>query len=249
MKILISPAKQMKDEEIHIEAQSTPMFEDDARMLAGFLSSLDKKELGKVLDIKGRLLDESFLLYKSIDFCNGLRHAALPLFKGIQYNYMASDVFSDEEYSFLQEHLLILSALYGALRPLDGILPYRLEMKSRLNFPGHMDLYGYWAERVAKKLDCSPILNLASDEYSKMVLPYLKKDMEVIKVSFYEKGKNGLVEKGVHVKMLRGMLVRFIACNRITDIKGVMEFLPPGFVLKKDAKSEKEIVFIKKDAL
>lgn len=249
MKILISPAKQMKNEEIHIGAQSRPIFESEARRLAGFLSSLDKDELGRVLDIRGRLLDESFLLYRNIDFDNGLCYAALPLFKGIQFSYMASDVFSDEEYSFLQEHLLILSALYGVLRPLDGILPYRLEMKSRIKFAQYADLYGYWDGRVAQKLDCGPILNLASDEYAKMVIPHLKKDIEVIKVSFYEKGRNGLIEKGVHVKMLRGMLVRFIASNRITDVERVKEFLPPGFVLEDGAKREREIVFIKKDAL
>lgn len=239
----------MKDEEIHIGAQSIPIFESDARKLVELLSSMTKEELKNALGVDGRLLDECFLLYKNIDFDTCPRNAALPFYKGIQYSYMASDVFSDEEYSFLQEHLIILSALFGALRPLDGIPAHRLEMKSRLKPFGYPDLYAYWKDRVAKTLDDGLVLNLASDEYAKMVLPHLKKDIEVIKVSFYEKGKNGLIEKGVHVKMLRGMLVRFIASNRIADLKGVMEFLPPGFALEKGAKREKEIVFIKKDAL
>lgn len=232
----------MKTEEDGFAPRGMPVFTEEARMLAGYLKGLNKEELGKVLKIGGRLLEESCRMYDSFDPDNGTRYAALPLFKGIQYSYMASDVFTDGEYDFLEEHLRILSALYGVLRPFDGIMPYRLEMQSDAAPYGCRNLYGFWADKVARSIDDGLIVDLASREYSAMVRPY-SGGRRIVGVRFYEEGRSGFVEKGVHVKMLRGMLVRFIATNRITSEDGIRDFSPPGFFFDKKLSGRNELVF------
>ncbi len=242
MKIMISPAKQMKTEDPGFEPRGVPIFEQEAGKLIRHLKSMSKDGLGKALKIEGRLLEESFRLYGRIDLDNGTRYAALPLFKGIQYSYMAGDVFTDGEYDYLEEHLRILSALYGVLRPFDGIMPYRLEMTSAIAPDGCGNLYGFWSDKVSRSLGEELIVDLASREYSALVRPY-SGNRRIVGVRFYEQGRNSLVEKGVHVKMLRGMLVRFMATNRITTAEGIKDFSPPGFFFNKGLSGSNEIVF------
>ena len=129
---------------------------------------------------------------------------------------MHSQVFDDSELDFLQNHLYILSALYGLLKPLDEIRCYRLEMQAKIPFR----LYDFWKDDLARQINDPILLNLASEEYAKCIRKYKK----LIDVRFVEKHKDKYVEKGVYAKMARGAMVRFIAINRIENIEEIKNF-------------------------
>ena len=111
---------------------------------------------------------------RTMDLERGLTPALLS-YVGIQYQTMAARVFETGQYEFLQEHLRILSGFYGLLRPLDPVAPYRLEMQARLAVDGHRDLYSFWGSRLGAALaaETDTVVDLASREYSRAVLPYL----------------------------------------------------------------------------
>lgn len=131
-----------------------------------------------------------------MDLERGLTPAILA-YEGIQYRYMAPEVFTQEQLDYIQQHLRILSGLYGVLRPLDGVQPYRLEMQAKLAGENFRDLYGFWGQRLAASLcreaDC--ILNLASKEYSLAVSRHLPENVRLVNCLFAEEKEGRLVEK------------------------------------------------------
>ena len=159
---------------------------------------------------------------------------AILSYSGIQYQYMAPHVFTDDQMKYIQEHLYILSGFYGLLRPLDAITPYRLEMQTKCPF----SLYEFWKEDLAKQVD-EPILNLASEEYAKIIRKY----KPLVDVRFIE--ENGK-EKGVYAKMARGAMVRYLAENKIEHIKDIASFNELDYVFDASQSTEKLYIFQKK---
>jgi hypothetical protein len=126
---------------------------------------------------------------------------------------MAPSVFTEESLDYVQEHLRILSGFYGIIKPLDGVVPYRLEMQAKLRIENVKDLYAYWGKRLAEYLfaetDC--IVNLASKEYSQCIQKYLPPAARFITCVFGEEKEGKIIEKGTLCKMARGEMVRFLA--------------------------------------
>ncbi len=182
-----------------------------------------------------------------MDLEKGITPAVLS-YIGIQYQYMAPQVFTVEQWDYVREHLWILSGFYGMLRPDHGVTPYRLEMQARLFVEGAKDLYDFWGDKLYKELvrRDKVILNLASKEYSKVIEPYLKEDVRYVTCIFGSMQDGKIKVKGTEAKMLRGEMVRWLSLNQIEEPERVREFEGLGFSYCPAFSGEAEYVFLKK---
>ena len=145
---------------------------------------------------------------------------------------MAPTVFEDGYFEYIQQHLRILSAFYGFLKPMDGVTPYRLETKAKADML-------YKGVRDEKGI----IINLASKEYSKCIERYLSEEDTYISITFSELSAEKLVTKGTYAKMARGEMVRFMAENCIENPEEIKKFNRLGYVFREDLSSKIEYVF------
>ena len=230
MRIIISPAKKMNDDLDGLPPRDLPALLEETERLLSHLKGLSLPELKKLLACNDQLAELNFRRFQTMDLRRRLTPALLA-YEGIQYRYMAPGVFSQGALAYVQEHLRILSGFYGVLRPFDGVTPYRLEMQARLKTPFCKDLYGFWGGRLAEALEPDGVVvDLASGEYSKAVIPHLPAGTRVITPVFGELRDDGeVVEKGVHVKMARGEMVRFLAEGGVEDPEAVTSFEGLGF--------------------
>ena len=174
MKILISPAKKMRTDTDTLSPQALPAFLPETERLLSALRSLSRQELKQLWRCSDAITDLNVERLARMELGKGLTPALLS-YQGIQYQYMAPGVFETGQFTYLQEHLRILSGFYGMLRPFDGVTPYRLEMQARLSVNGCPDLYAFWGDRLARALagEAGLVVDLASQEYSRAVLPHL----------------------------------------------------------------------------
>lgn len=178
----------------------------------------------------------------------GTLTAALVSYDGIQYQYMAPQVFEEAYYAYVQQHLRILSGFYGIVRPLDGVTPYRLEMQAKLSMGTAKNLYQYWGDSLYRELtqDDPVILNLASHEYSKCIEKYLTPDNTYITCVFGQLIDGKVKEKGVYVKMARGEMVRYLAEQNAQTPEEAKGFDRLGFTYAEEYSDEKTYVFLMK---
>ena len=168
----------------------------------------------------------------------------------ISFKYsLSTDVsFSEEEFNYIKSHLKILSGFYGVLNPFDGVVPYRLEMQAKLKVENSKNLYEFWGDSLYKELrkESNVILNLASKEYSKCIEKYLSEDDVFITCIFGELKEDGKIKvKATEAKMARGLMVRYMASNNITDIEDIKKFADLSFKYSAEHSTDKEFVFIK----
>ena len=247
MRLIISPAKKMNAAPDVLEFQGYPEFLEDTDILRRYISGLsygDAKALWKCNDA---IAEQNFERFRDMDLRRNLT-AAIVAYEGIQYQYMAPTVMDRDALDYIQEHLRILSGFYGILKPLDGVVPYRLEMQAKANVDGHKNLYSFWGKRLAETLfsETDTIINLASKEYSKCVSSYLTPDITFITCVFGEYVNGKVVEKGTYAKMARGEMVRFLAEQKAETPEVMKQFDRLGYVYDADASDEKTYVFIKK---
>lgn len=230
MRIIISPAKKMNDDLDGLPPRELPVLLKETERLLAHLKGLSLPELKKLLSCNDQLAELNFRRFQTMDLRRRLTPALLA-YEGIQYRYMAPGVFSQGALAYVQEHLRILSGFYGVLRPFDGVTPYRLEMQAKLKAPFCRDLYDFWGDRLAAALEEKDVVvDLASGEYSKAVVPRLPVNIRVITPIFGELRSDGkVVEKGVHVKMARGEMVRFLAEGSVEDPEVITAFEGLGF--------------------
>lgn len=169
---------------------------------------------------------------------------ALVTYQGLQYQTMAPHIFTETEWEYVNNHLVILSGLYGMLKPSDQVVQYRLEMQAKINTKKHKSLYTFWGTKIADELNKEDdfILNLASKEYSDAVKGL---DTTMISCVFGELHNDKIKVKGTCAKMARGAMVRYLASNQITSMEGIKQFNELGFSYCKDLSEENEWVFIK----
>ena len=225
MRIIISPAKKMNDDLDGLPPRDLPVLLEETERLLEYLRALSLPELKKLLSCNDQLAQLNYQRFQTMDLRRRLTPAILA-YEGIQYRYMAPAVFSEEALAYVQEHLRILSGFYGVLRSFDGVTPYRLEMQAKLKTPFCKDLYDFWGGRLAEALEPDGVVvDLASGEYSKAVVSHLPAGTRVITPVFGELREDGkVVEKGVHVKMARGEMVRFLAEGGVEDPEGITAF-------------------------
>ena len=247
MTIIISPAKKMRREE-YVAPLHRPMFLKEAGELLSFLRSLSDEEKAKVWKVKGALLSSSLSSLSMLSL-EDIGSPAIFSYDGIQYTYMSPSSFTDSMLEYAEKNLRIISGLYGLLKPLDGVGTYRLEMESPISIPGYGDLYSYWGGKIASSLmeDDRLLVNLASAEYSKAVLPYLPSTVTVVTPVFLDWEKGRYVSKGVYAKMERGEMVRFLAETGAETVEDIMKFSSRGYEFSRFLSDSNTLCFVRKD--
>ena len=248
MKIIISPAKKMNIDDDIFEYRSKPVFFEQAEELMNYMKGLSYDECKTIWKCSDKLAQLNYDRVVNMDL-NYRLTPALFSYEGIQYQYMGARVLSQDALEYLQDNLRILSGFYGILKPLDGVVPYRLEMQSKFINYKNKDLYEYWDDKIANSLfeETDLIINLASKEYSKCVEKYLKNSpsTKFITCVFGEIKGEKVIEKGTLAKMARGEMVRYLAQNNIYDLEGLKRFDKLGYKYSQEKSNEKTYVFIK----
>jgi len=170
---------------------------------------------------------------------------AILAFNGDVYEGLRAPELSDDALQWAQEHVVMLSGLYGALRPLDLMRPYRLEMGTRLQTAGGANLYAYWGSRIADYLNeqgDEVVVNLASDEYFKAVDRKVLK-ARVVQCVFQERKGDAWKIISFHAKRARGLMARHVIDRRIDEPDGLKEFSEEGYTYAEDASSPDRLVF------
>lgn len=234
MLTLISPAKTLDWSDPAIDFHSLPTFQKETFELVSQMKKKSVEDIKELMDISDNLAVLNKKRYldfqKKFDFDSSKQ--ALLAFNGDVYTQIEVGTYSKEDFEFAQDHLRILSGLYGLLRPMDLIQPYRLEMGIRLETKKGKNLYEFWGSRIAKSINESannhPIVNLASQEYFKAV-DTKKLKSPVITLIFLEY-RNGKYETiGLFAKKARGMMVNYIIKNRIEDPQLLKGFQEAGY--------------------
>ena len=163
MRIIISPAKKMNVNTDIFSYNNLPIFLPQTRQITEYIQSLSFGECQKLWGCNDKIAQQNFERFQDIDLEHTLTPAILS-YEGIQYQYMAPVVFSDDALIYIENHLRILSGFYGILKPFDGVTPYRLEMQAKAKINGTKDLYAFWGQRLYQELtkDDHQIINLAS---------------------------------------------------------------------------------------
>ncbi len=253
MVILLSPAKIMNFKPENLISEFTlPQYLKEAGQLIELLRNLNKEELSRLLDINSNLTNLNFdriFNWHSPFSLNNAKQAVF-VFDGEVYRGLNAKSFTTEEFDYAQNHLRLLSGLYGILRPLDLIQPYRLEVSSKLKNANGNDLYDFWRKKITKsilkaiEISGKPdvILNLASSEYIKSI-DLKNKKIKVIDVEFYEYKNDQLKQIVIYTKKARGLMARFVIQNQIEDIEDLKGFSDEGYWYSPQMSNGKKLVF------
>lgn len=224
---------------------------EDSQILINEAKKLDIKAVGALMAVSENIAILTLQRFKQwhIPFNTDNAKAAFFAFKGDVYSAMEKEKYEENDLAYAQDHLRILSGLYGALRPLDLIQPYRLEMKTRLENPRGKNLYQFWGDRITQKFNellqeqTDPVLvNLASNEYFKSVQPKLLNG-RILDINFKEskEGKNRVI--AIFAKRARGMMTDFILRNRIEHAEDIKDFRKAGYQYSTKESTENNWVF------
>jgi hypothetical protein len=244
MLAVISPAKTLDYKRALPPLGSTaPRFGEEARQLAASASKLSKKKLGELMHISPALAALNADRFRTFDALP--KRQAIYAFAGDVYMGFEAHSLDSEAILFAQEHLRILSGLYGLLRPLDEIRPYRLEMGTSWAPGRKPDLYGHWGPRIAETLlqdlqaSGEPVIvNLASKEYWHAAERHLPDGTRVIEIDFREEGPDGLRFNTFAAKRARGMMARYICEHHLTEPQALKSFDSDGYRFEPAASDE-----------
>lgn len=244
MKIIIAPAKIMKIDRDSFPIQSKPQFLDKTRILERFLKSRSNEQLKDLWHASENVTKQSILQLENMNLDERLTPAILA-FSGIQYQYMAPDLFTQPALDYIQKNLRILSGFYGMLRPFDGVCPYRLELNTKMVGFRDYSLYHFWGSDIAENLfqEDNIVIDLASKQYTRLVKPYLSQGRQLITVEFQELKNGKWKTVGVHAKMARGEMVRYIAEKQIKNPTDLQDFNDFEFQFEPDVSTKDHYVF------
>ncbi|CDG22465.1 conserved protein of unknown function [Xenorhabdus poinarii G6] len=252
MLITISPAKTLDYESPLATAKfSQPLLLAESQQLIEVCRTLTPAQIASLMNISDKLAGLNAARFGEWQPNFTLENArqAILAFKGDVYTGMQAETFSADDVDFAQTHLRILSGLYGVLRPLDLMQPYRLEMGIKLENPRGKDLYQFWGDRITDNLNVAleqqgddVLINLASDEYFKSVNTK-KLAAQIIKPVFLDE-KNGKYKViSFYAKKARGLMSRFIIQNQLTDPEHLMAFNLAGYAFDESLSKGNEWVF------
>ncbi len=246
MRMIISPAKQMRVDTDTFDCTQLPLFMEKTEILKDWIRSLTYEQQKALWACNDKIAQQNAERFAHMDLRENLTPALLS-YDGIQYTYMAPAVFEDGEFDYVQEHLRILSGFYGVVRPMDGVVPYRLEMQAKASVAGHKNLYDFWGDDLYRAVmdDSHVLINLASKEYSRCIEKYLQPQDRYITCVFGEPEKGKVVQKGVYAKMARGEMVRFMAGIHADEPEQLQAFNWSGYHFDEERSSDTEYVFIR----
>ena len=252
MLTLLSPSKTLNEKpDLITREYSIPEFLHRSSELVNILRTYSPAELGKLMNINSRISNlnaERYMKWK-LPFDTSNANRSILMFKGEVYNGLKAETFTEENLLFAQEHIRILSGLYGVLKPLDLIQPYRLEMGTRLNNDKWKDLYEFWSDALTERIntdiedhDEKVIVNLASDEYFHSLDPS-KLKAKVLKCQFKEEREGKLKFITIFGKKARGLMTRFIIDNNIDRTEDLKAFDRDGYYFNPDHSTENMWLF------
>lgn len=255
MLVVVSPAKRLNWDPV--EGTTTrPDFEDEARKLVKTARNLTLGDLQKLMSLSpdlARLNRDRFKAFEDTPDSYATR-PAVHAFNGDTYIGLEASSLEPEEMEWAQDHLRILSGLYGALRPLDAIQAYRLEMGSRLKTRRGKNLYEFWRDSIAKNLNAQAeaigtnvLVNCASQEYFGAVDPEALKLRVVTPVFMENKGGTPKIVS-FFAKRARGSMARFVIQRRLTDAEGLLDFDLGGYAYQPDMSDPDRPVFLRDEA-
>lgn len=234
----------MKIDRDSFPIQSKPQFLDKTRILERFLKSRSNEQLKDLWHASENVTKQSILQLENMNLDERLTPAILA-FSGIQYQYMAPDLFTQPALDYIQKNLRILSGFYGMLRPFDGVCPYRLELNTKMVGFRDYSLYHFWGSDIAENLfqEDNIVIDLASKQYTHLVKPYLSQGRQLITVDFQELKNDKWKTVGVHAKMARGEMVRYIAEKQIKNPTDLQDFNDFEFQFEPDVSTKDHYVF------
>ncbi|MDA7787653.1 peroxide stress protein YaaA [Sphingomonadaceae bacterium] len=249
---LLSPAKKLNFDPLETQLEITqPRLADDTREIAVVAKEQSAADLGRLMRISDKLAELNAERFKAFDL-NGRSNSAKPAgltFDGDVYWGLEAKSMGEDTLAYAQDHLRILSGLYGLLRPMDAIQPYRLEMGTKMKNHRGKSLYDFWGSRIGETLagdlsghDDQTVVNLASNEYFGAVdadaLP-----AQVITANFLNVKGGEARQLMYHVKFGRGLMARWIMENRVESADDLKDFNAEGYAFDAKASSETEMVF------
>ena len=236
MKIIISPAKNMRNDCSFSQKLDTPIFINKTSEIFNRLKELNKDELTKLWKCNSKMVNELYDELHKANLSNNLTPAIFT-YDGLVYKNINPSSFNNNEINYINDNLRIISGFYGVLRPFDGIIKYRLEMQSKLKINGFNNLYDYWSDSIYKEIidESHLIINLASKEYSKSIEPYLTKEDKFIT----------FISKNTYSKMARGLMVNYLVKNNITNIEDIKKFNVDGYKFNEELSTNSLLVFSK----
>jgi len=240
---IVSPSKTMKEEKIKIRTTS-PKFIEDTAVLAEEMKKYDPAGLGKLMHISEELAALNHSRFQGFD--KAKEYPALYLFRGDVFRGIDADTLGEEEIAYLNRHLRILSGLYGILKPLNRIKPYRLEMGTKHKSHRGKDLYAFWGDQVMHELEREAkgqiLINLASNEYSRVIHPG-RINLAVYNVEFREKKKDKYPIVSFYAKTARGEMARYMAVNKVTEVEELKSFNYSGYEYNESLSKDRTLVF------
>ena len=249
MLAIISPSKTQDFSQCDIDIFSQTRQIESSNELVGILKNKSKSQIAKLMSISEKLSELNFDRFQNFQLPFTLKNAkqAILAFKGDVYNGINAPELSHEDLEFAQGKVRMLSGLYGVIRPLDLIQPYRLEMGTKLSNEKGGDLYDYWGSDISSILnedESDLIVNLASNEYSKAID---KKTLNanILDIVFKEKKGDNYKVIGIYAKRARGLMVNYIIRNRLDKPEELKDFTDEGYRFDKGLSNDSSWVFLR----
>ena len=255
MLIVVSPAKTLDyDTPPKTQKFTIPDYLDDSAELIHRMRELSSLDISELMKVSTKIADLNFDRFEAWNkkFTQKNAKQAVLAFKGDVYTGLDAENFTAKDFTFAQKHFRMLSGLYGVLRPLDLMQAYRLEMGTRLSTDRGKNLYEFWGDEVTEGLNAQLkaikskyLINLASNEYFKVVRPKVLK-AEIITPAFKELKNGDYKMIGVYAKKARGLLSRYIIQNQLSDIEDIKSFDMDGYKFNKKVSEGNNWVFTRK---
>lgn len=250
MLVVISPAKKLDEncDKNLVTNFTIPPYLEDSKKIIKSLRKYSTDKLSKLMNISEKisLLNYERYIKWSLPFTKKNAHPALLLFQGDVYKGISVGDFKKEDFIYAQKSLRILSGLYGILKPLDLIQPYRLEMGTQIKIGKHNDLYDFWGDEITKAINedknSDYLINLASVEYFKSINKE-KLNAQLINIIFKEKRNGSYKIIGINAKKARGLMSRYIIKKKISNPMNLKKFKEENYSYNKNLSSESNWVF------
>lgn len=248
---IISPAKNMRNLKIdNIKPKmygESRFFTKETKEIINELKKLTPWDIQSIMKVNEKIAFQSYAYFQDFNFDEeGV--CGLLAYDGLVFKNIKAEEFTSEDFDFANNHVRILDAFYGIVNPLDGVLPYRLEMQYKINI-NDKNLYKFWEDKLYKKLysEDKVIINLASEEYAKAVRGFLDKDDIFIDIDFKIHKDGKLKTMATYAKMARGQMIKYIIENKIDNPEDLKDFTFNGYKFDHNLSTNKKYVFIRQD--
>lgn len=240
MKIILSPSKTQASPGLSYHSE-IPLLDQKATLsLFKKLQKMSPEDLGNAMGIQGKLLDKTVSLYHDFDPLTSPQCAAISLYTGVVYDQLTLSAYDNPQMAYLNDHVMILSAMYGLLHPNASVWPYRLDFTMSLP---ELKLKTLWSKKIIQALKDEPlIIDLCSQEFSSLLAPLKTKIHQVVFVESVN-GQEKIIS--TNAKKARGKMAHFMIRNRLGSIEEMRAFCEDGYRFRPEKSNEKRSVFVK----